>query len=1540
VNLGPEWNSQFLKLKSKREMGRKKASPARLPASTDVSLSAFEVRLASDSASKRLFPFGEDPLPLGDEDEEEDDETNLIPIDSEDIDGAPFCEKEEEHPLKARKVADRRQMLVSPAKEALGLVLAKVEINLTLPKEASNVQSVALLLERKDQITDLKFVNLENPSEEFFVGRGTASFGANEDQIDAIMFLTSNDLITCPAKLEAGTLRCSISVRKDLVKDSKSEALHQRLSSHEVKCLNVLMEWLFPGAVTTLLSNPKKNLALDPEEAQKLHVKPVIDHLDVIKLFSRIRPSKTCSPAEAKLVSKDLTATLRPYQRRALRWMLEREGAVSMKARDCHPTGPLDLFFCSYFDANGQHFEYSPFNACFATEGMVLEGKHFACYLGGILADEMGLGKTVEVLALIVGNREVSNIPADPFQNCINEENSPDIADCQCVCGHSFESLPRGQVQCQLCGAWQHVLCSCLNNANLKDQVHVCTSCRSTKNESNGYCKTTLIVCPSSIQTQWVSEVNKHTKPGSVSIFVYDGVKIINQKVDAAFRRIKRLQRTLGRRKKLSEKEEEETGAALDRACEELRNAVSPLWPQYLAQFDIVVTTYDALRMDLNHVQNSERPRGDQRFRLRFQKKYVASPSPLTALKWRRVCLDEAQEVESSAAAATEMANELNSKYRWCVTGTPVGRHGLEDLRGLVTFLRCHPIDKTLWWKDAIVNPLRHKRPYSLQRLAECFRPILWRNSKQDVRHELMLPVLAEHVHRLTLAPIEEHFYRKQHAEVANVALVEDRKDITLSRLLRLRQACCHPSIGSGGLQHKRARKNKKRRRGEDQTGHSADTPMTMAEIHKLLLSKAKIECEEAQRLLHMNQNAVAGIKLLLGEADAARELYETVLRKMDSNEAKNICRTDPLQRLHTLEGLKSILVSCGSQNVTKSAHIDRLTRKIDEIRLRFMMRFEMEVMAAMDAFRGKVEALGQIPADCENWWISTLTAIEDSAGGKERSKVLLERMRLDRNSGGVLRAGSDSRESIVFQFGSLQGLRMVLQREMEKISKAREEFEKAVNEMSKKPTKVQVMESADCSVCRFYLQKAGPQCENCKNKKAIVTFENLIFSFRGSKREASTSHDEEEEEEEGFYQYRDPGEVELILRIIKMALKSLRKENLTGVLVQADKGLQRFELMAAEISTGWALWRKRDAWLKAFDELDMATLRMRFQLPGEELHVDDEQWKINPDTVYARLAGYELECARFRVQLNQCISQLKFLENIKEKGFSASTSTLTSTSEGIGANESCPICHDAFEDKFVVLPCGHTLCLACIRKLKKVALKCPSCRTPFSVSSLRYGVWKAPPSSSSSSSDASLLESGAASTKFLKKEGVGTKLDAVVNEILRIEKADPSAKCLVFSQWDEALAILEHGLKLNDVSFVRIKGKVTYNERLMIFRRDPSIRAMLMNLSFGSKGLNVTEACHVLLIEPLMNTAMEAQAIGRIHRMGQTKETHVHHFIVQNTVEEKIYRLFRMKRLESAGNDIASECEDAEEIFATADISSREREEISIEDMRNLFES
>jgi E3 ubiquitin-protein ligase SHPRH len=73
------------------------------------------------------------------------------------------------------------------------------------------------------------------------------------------------------------------------------------------------------------------------------------------------------------------------------------------------------------------------------------------------------------------------------------------------------------------------------------------------------------------------------------------------------------------------------------------------------------------------------------------------------------------------------------------------------------------------------------------------------------------------------------------------------------------------------------------------------------------------------------------------------------------------------------------------------------------------------------------------------------------------------------------------------------------------------------------------------------------------------------------------------------------------------------------------------------------------------------------------------------------------------------------------------------------------------------------------------------------------------------------------------------------------------------------------------------------------VFRNSADIRVLLLPLAFGAEGLDLIVASHIFLLEPLLNAQQEMQAVNRIHRIGQTKATVIHKYILINTVEERI---------------------------------------------------
>src|SRR5207302_7515235 len=84
---------------------------------------------------------------------------------------------------------------------------------------------------------------------------------------------------------------------------------------------------------------------------------------------------------------------------------------------------------------------------------------------------------------------------------------------------------------------------------------------------------------------------------------------------------------------------------------------------------------------------------------------------------------------------------------------------------------------------------------------------------------------------------------------------------------------------------------------------------------------------------------------------------------------------------------------------------------------------------------------------------------------------------------------------------------------------------------------------------------------------------------------------------------------------------------------------------------------------------------------------------------------------------------------------------------------------------------------------------------------------------------------------------------------------------------------------------------------RVERFQNDPDCKLFLISLKAGGVGLNLTAAEYVFLLDPWWNPAVEAQAIDRTHRIGQTKPVFAYRIIARDTVEEKVLELQQSKR-------------------------------------------
>jgi SNF2 family DNA or RNA helicase len=121
--------------------------------------------------------------------------------------------------------------------------------------------------------------------------------------------------------------------------------------------------------------------------------------------------------------------------------------------------------------------------------------------------------------------------------------------------------------------------------------------------------------------------------------------------------------------------------------------------------------------------------------------------------------------------------------------------------------------------------------------------------------------------------------------------------------------------------------------------------------------------------------------------------------------------------------------------------------------------------------------------------------------------------------------------------------------------------------------------------------------------------------------------------------------------------------------------------------------------------------------------------------------------------------------------------------------------------------------------------------------------------------------------------------------------------KVLVFSQFVRMLQLLEKECHDRQIHTHILTGQTKDRQQVVnAFQSDTQPGIFLLSLRAAGTGLNLTNASYVVLYDPWWNPAVEAQAIDRSHRIGQTQTVNAYRLIAPGTVEEKIWELQQSK--------------------------------------------
>jgi superfamily II DNA or RNA helicase len=145
------------------------------------------------------------------------------------------------------------------------------------------------------------------------------------------------------------------------------------------------------------------------------------------------------------------------------------------------------------------------------------------------------------------------------------------------------------------------------------------------------------------------------------------------------------------------------------------------------------------------------------------------------------------------------------------------------------------------------------------------------------------------------------------------------------------------------------------------------------------------------------------------------------------------------------------------------------------------------------------------------------------------------------------------------------------------------------------------------------------------------------------------------------------------------------------------------------------------------------------------------------------------------------------------------------------------------------------------------------------------------------------------------RDDTVSAKFDLLLPRLQ--ELAEEGRQTLVFSQFTTLLALLRLRLDEMNIAYEYLDGKTRDRQTRVDRFQEGSCPVFLISLKAGGVGLNLTAAEYVFLLDPWWNPAIEAQAIDRTHRIGQTRPVFAYRLIARDTVEEKVLELQASKR-------------------------------------------
>ncbi|QIX00054.1 hypothetical protein AMS68_005571 [Peltaster fructicola] len=999
--------------------------------------------------------------------------------------------------------------------------------------------------------------------------------------------------------------------------------------------------------------------------------------------------------------------------------------------------------------------------------------------------------------------------------------------------------------------------------------------------------KATLIITPNTILRQWMSELSQHAP--QLKVYEYTGIGGSGRNVAL----------------------EEET--FLDALAND---------------YDVVLTTYQTLSRELHYaVAPPER-------NLRHARKYERPRSFLIQLQWWRICLDEAQMVESGVTAAAQVACRLPRVNSWAVSGTPVKKN-VEDLFGLLLFLGMEPFSsKPKLWAYLINS---HRSLFK-----KIFGTIALRHTKSQIREDIQLPPQKRVVMTLPFTAVESQHYTTLFQEMCHDIGVEsdgspseggwdpdDPRTVERMRtwLIRLRQTCLHPQVG--GKNRRRLGKGLGPLRTvaevldvmieQNETTTRAEERLHIAALLQRahILGFARDDRYRAKKAQALYSDAMTKCKLIVSEARA--RLAAAVAAGDDAepgsdDEDSSSESTPLLGRLrNSLRAALNLVHACIYFTATATYQIkanEEITTPDSE---EFKALEQQEIELYEEAKVVRREILKDAAAKSERLMAKIKTLHSTDTMVKLPTLEDLEDM-----------GGIESRRIVTNSYPLFDTIRdigpyIIAWREkiVEILSKSLVDEDDTGNEITGDEYEESTKQQDALYVYLDALKALHADLNRCITGETAPLIDHEAQTLiRTAKQWLDPEIPDELKQQ--------PHSPELLLELFKIRQGFRSKLDQVGSirgLIAEARHIGEPATLGTRAAVESELAQKM---LKSLQDIMRAYTKALTGLNGElELYVSTQNQRLD---FYRQLQEVSDDVAPYKEELDEqldtaalqqaldteerCVtilSQLKtkhrFLIHLKQESGHDDNARI------------CVICQGTFENG-VLTVCGHQYCKECITHWWREHRTCPVCKRRLALVDFHSITYRPKevkiqeenqvhPDPSEVSAETTPSRPGSIYSEVDEKlrdqiksfdlpSSYGTKIDTLSRHLLWIREHDPGAKSIVFSQYKEFLDVLHAAFTEFKIGHRRLGRKGAVED----FRQNPAVDCLLLDAKTDSSGLTLVNATHVFVCEPLVQTAVELQAIARVHRIGQLRPTTVWMYLVNDTVEESIYEISVARRM------------------------------------------